>query len=52
MGKHQSLTLLMISVMLADRRLIYLSSERFYPAADRKRYRYPQPNMDRGQGLL
>ena len=60
MGKHQSLSLLIISVIIADISLSGLSSERIHPAADSVRYRYPQPNMDgawrlkrqsRGEGL-
>jgi hypothetical protein len=30
--------------MLADRSLVWLSSERLLPAADSDRYRHPQPN--------
>jgi hypothetical protein len=43
MGKHQSLILLMIPLMLADRSLGGLSFERLHPAADLNRCRDPQP---------
>ena len=35
----------MILLMLAERSLIQLSSERLHPAADQNRFRDPQPNI-------
>jgi hypothetical protein len=38
--------------MLADRNLAQLSSERFHPADDENRYRYPEPNIRQSSGGL
>ena len=46
MGKHQSLTLLVIFCMLANRSLVWLFSERLHPAADSDIYRQPQPSSE------
>jgi hypothetical protein len=37
--------------MLADRRLVSLSSERLHPAADSDGYKHPQPNSNEAWGL-
>jgi hypothetical protein len=44
MGKHQSLTLLMILCYAGKWELAWLSSERFYPVADSEGCRDTQPN--------
>jgi hypothetical protein len=38
--------------MLADRSLAWLSSAWLYPAANRNRCRYPQPNMGWTSGTI
>jgi hypothetical protein len=52
MGKHQSLTLLMIFCTLADRNLAQLSSKKLHPAANGKRCRKLQPNTGWCSGSL
>ena len=45
LSNGQSLTLLLMHVLLADRSLAWLSSERLFPATVWDRCRYPQPSM-------